>query len=419
VRNVLRVSAEEARRRIDLLVQRGEELLRSAQGVSGRADWEEWERAIERWQQTGKGALATTFEATDEADEFDSSATRGIYRQWGQSEDETFTYQVEALKRGLNTLESLKERLEFSHPVTEPVSAEAASADGNKIFVVHGRNVVARDAMFDFLRSIGLHPIDWSEAVKLTGKGAPYVGEILDAAFAEARAVVVLLTPDEVAQLRREYAFDGDEPDLLPTGQARPNVLFEAGMALGREPDRTVIVQLGDMRDFSDIAGRHTIRVSEGGQFREEIALRLETAGCPVDLSHDDWRETGDFAQPSPIDLASEAVLGSGVPQPTGDASVRVNASYSPRDKGVGVLSLTNRGSVDLYDLRIELPDKAGSSFQVFAQLPLEQLPVGETIGFLTARTFGPGADHFELSITARTSDGQQVATEAFVNLVT
>jgi predicted nucleotide-binding protein len=75
-----------------------------------------------------------------------------------------------------------------------------------KVFVVHGRNEAARSAIFTFLRAIGLDPIEWSKAVTMTGEGSPYPGQVLDAAFAAAQAIVVLLTPDDIAYLRPEYA---------------------------------------------------------------------------------------------------------------------------------------------------------------------------------------------------------------------
>ena len=79
------------------------------------------------------------------------------------------------------------------------------------------------------------------------------------------------------------------------SGQARPNVLFEAGMAMGRNEDRTVLVELGTLRPFSDVAGRHAIRFGDNSQCRQELAKRLETAGCPVNLDGTDWHTAGDF----------------------------------------------------------------------------------------------------------------------------
>ena len=56
---------------------------------------------------------------------------------------------------------------------------------GNTVFVVHGRNTLARDAMFALLRACALRPLEWSQALKLTKKGSPYVGDVLEAAFSE------------------------------------------------------------------------------------------------------------------------------------------------------------------------------------------------------------------------------------------
>ena len=168
--------------------------------------------------------------------------------------------------------------------------------DTREIFVVHGRNQAARSAMFQFLRSIGLHPLEWSEAVNYTGKPTPYIGEILNAAFSRAHAVVVLLTPDDEARLREPFRGSNEPPhETELTGQARPNVLFEAGMAMGRSQDRTIIVELGDLRPFSDVAGRYAIRLDKTSEKRQELAQRLQASGCPVNLDGTDWHSAGNF----------------------------------------------------------------------------------------------------------------------------
>ena len=126
--------------------------------------------------------------------------------------------------------------------------------DPGRIWVVHGRNTKARDAMFDFLRALGLNPIEWTEAIAWAERGAVSVGEVLDRGLDAAHAVVVLLTGDEMAYLRMEFASDHDKPlETTPAPQARPNVLFEAGMAFARYPDRTILVALGHTRSFSNI----------------------------------------------------------------------------------------------------------------------------------------------------------------------
>ncbi len=179
-----------------------------------------------------------------------------------------------------------------------PQSGQALRPPANtrEVFVVHGRNLAARDALFEFLRAVDLHPLEWSESVRATGKPTPYIGEILDVAFSRAHAVVVIFTPDDEARLREPLRVANDPPhETQLTGQARPNVLFEAGMAMARSQDRTVLIELGNLRPFSDIGGRHTVRLDNSSQQRQELAQRLEAAGCPVNREGKDWYSAGDF----------------------------------------------------------------------------------------------------------------------------
>jgi predicted nucleotide-binding protein len=176
---------------------------------------------------------------------------------------------------------------------------KTGKATPNKVFVVHGRDKAAKDAMFAFIRSLGVVPIEWNAAIAMSEKSAPYVGEILDAAFAKARAVVVLLTPDDLAQLRPDLVLPSDPPyERRQMGQARPNVLFECGMAFSSHPDRTVIVQLGNIRPFSDTVGRHAVHMSNEFAKRQELAIKLRNAGCDIEMDGSDWVRAGDFTDP-------------------------------------------------------------------------------------------------------------------------
>jgi predicted nucleotide-binding protein len=125
---------------------------------------------------------------------------------------------------------------------------------------VHGRNERVRKEFFDFLRALDLDPIEWSAALAATGKASPYVGEILDRAFQSAKAVIVLLTPDDEVKLSEELWSSQEKDDEKQFHlQARPNVLFEAGMSFGRDPDHTLLIDVGTVKAFSDIGGRHIL----------------------------------------------------------------------------------------------------------------------------------------------------------------
>ena len=213
-------------------------------------------------------------------------------------------------------------------------AASLQNGDKKKVFVVHGRNSAARDAIFSFLRSMSLQPIEWSEAVKFTGKTSPFIGDILDAAFGKAQAVVVLMTPDDVAYLNQRFVSNDDPPyESNPTPQARPNVLFEAGMAMGRYPDRTILVELGSVRPFSDIGGRHVVRINNTSQRRHDLADRLIAAGCDVNISGRDWHSEGDFEEC----IAFAAILGT----PNAGTFAANHTNSSEKDEAISTSTKT------------------------------------------------------------------------------
>jgi len=168
-----------------------------------------------------------------------------------------------------------------------------------KVFVVYGRNIAALKAMYEFLGALHLEPIEWEQARQLTGEPNPFIGRILEVALNHAQAVIVLLTGDDEARLRETYWGEYDRADeRMFTPQPRQNQIFEAGYAFGKFPKRTILVQFGGIRPFSDISGRYIIPNFTGTvKDRHDLKNSLKTTGCNLDDTGTHWLEAGDFAK--------------------------------------------------------------------------------------------------------------------------
>jgi predicted nucleotide-binding protein len=163
----------------------------------------------------------------------------------------------------------------------------------NTLFVVHGRDAPLNESMFAILRAMNLNPLEWSQAIAQAKGANPDVGHVIDTAMKKVQGVVVMFSPDEEARLKRKFRGHKD-PSALE-GQARLNVIFEAGLALGAHPKKTLLVQVGDTRPISDIAGKHMLKLSNSPTSRKELAQRLKKLGFKVNLDGTSWLTEGNF----------------------------------------------------------------------------------------------------------------------------
>jgi predicted nucleotide-binding protein len=182
------------------------------------------------------------------------------------------------------------------------ISPAPADEPGRRVFVVGGRDQQVRRLVFDLLRALGLRPQEWEALVAAAGSTAPSLLDVVDRGVSPdaVQAVVVLLTPDDVVSLHPELHGPREHDyEVTPRMQARPDVLIEAGMALARFRERTILVEFGvDLRPISDLGGINVIRFA-GTDLHEPVAKlagRLRLAGCPVDESGIDWRDPDRFA---------------------------------------------------------------------------------------------------------------------------
>jgi predicted nucleotide-binding protein len=215
----------------------------------------------------------------------------------------------------LTALQNARNQQPIRHPAASPApiaaaaiappamkrrAAPAGKASNKRkdaVFVVHGRDDNARKALSALLGSLHVYIVEWEKALALTKKGSPYIGEVIDAGFNHAQAIVVLLTPDDCAKLRKPLLKTTDAAfERKLTGQPRQNVTFEAGMAFGKYKDTTILVEVGKIRPMSDLTGVHTVRLTNAAAQRKLLVGKLKTVGVQLDDSGNDWLTVGDFS---------------------------------------------------------------------------------------------------------------------------
>ena len=166
-----------------------------------------------------------------------------------------------------------------------------------QVFVVHGRNEEAREEMDKFLNAVGVSPVLFGTIQARAG--SQFVADIVLDGIRQVDAVIVIFTPDEQSAL-----YDPRTGRLLaheePAGwrwQARPNVLFEAGVAYG-SGKHTILTTVGcDVQLFSDVGGMHFLQLDKDGSKRQ-LFDRLQQALGPLQPRRRDWEtsaEAGDF----------------------------------------------------------------------------------------------------------------------------
>ena len=168
-----------------------------------------------------------------------------------------------------------------SQTLGAPSEPATIQREANKVFVVHGRDMRRVTVIRQYLLHLGLYMMTWSEAVDLTGESQPHTYDVVRAGIAGSAAVLVIFSPDDLARIKDEYSEPSD-PDRVPHGQPRQNVLLEAGMAFAMSQQRTIFIKSAPTRDISDIAGFNWVKLNGEYDSRRDLKLRLTRAGAAV-----------------------------------------------------------------------------------------------------------------------------------------
>lgn len=164
---------------------------------------------------------------------------------------------------------SLEERLsEVGVPILGRLS-EMPEEISRKVFVVHGQDTGAREAVARFLERTGFEPIVLHEQANQ--------GRTIIEKFEEHSAVgfaVILLTPDDMGGI----AGGAMQP------RARQNVILELGYFIGRlGRDKVCALKSGDIEFPSDIFGVVWTAFDAGGGWKASLAKELQAAGFEID----------------------------------------------------------------------------------------------------------------------------------------
>lgn len=175
------------------------------------------------------------------------------------------------------------------------------------------------------------------------------------------------------------------------------------------------------MRSFSDVTGRHAIRLSNDVGHRQELATRLRTAGCAINLEGTDWHNVGDFTAPSPP--GGGLALGRRTPSTRTAKRLDFDAKYhsSGSSTHAGRLQIINRGTETAHDVHVTFPEGAALSFlQDTPAIP--KIPGGGRAVTVSAwnqgRFIGDSTylRSFDVKISARTDDGELFLQEVFLD---
>ncbi len=188
------------------------------------------------------------------------SLLRSMIEEVGEYWEDDTPRNGSAEQREPRTLAVL-DRTESSSPVTP------------EVFVVHGRNTDAKDAVARFLEHADLDPVVLSER---PGRGRTIIEK-----FEEHSSVgfaVVLMTPDDAGGLKDASA--ETEP------RARQNVIFELGFFIGRLGRGQVCALVkGEIEIPSNYSGVEYIDFDERGEWKRKLTQELRSAGFEIDAN--------------------------------------------------------------------------------------------------------------------------------------
>ena len=146
--------------------------------------------------------------------------------------------------------------------------------DKSKVFIVHGHDDAAKEAVARFVEKIGFEAIILHEQASSGKTIIEKIEEYTNVGFG-----IVLYTPCDVGALQGQ-----EKDDLKP--RARQNVVFEHGYLIGKIGRENVCALVkGDIETPNDISGVVYIKMEGEKEWKYKVADEMKESGYNVDLT--------------------------------------------------------------------------------------------------------------------------------------
>lgn len=163
----------------------------------------------------------------------------------------------------LNLLDEAIDFLDMSADAEEHTGEDVVK---NKIFIVHGHDAALKYQLSDWLRKIGVEPIILHEQAN---GGTSSILDKLER-YSDVDCAIALFTADDVGSEKGK--------ELQP--RARQNVVFEAGMFLGKLGKKRVIVLYEEgIESPGDLGGCVYIPADKYDGWKEKLRLEFDAMG--------------------------------------------------------------------------------------------------------------------------------------------
>lgn len=184
---------------------------------------------------------------------------------------------LDGLSTARATLQAMIEEIQTFWPDDAPPAPATPTPpplDSRKVFLVHGRDTAAKEAVARFLEHLDLRPIILSEQPN----GGKTIIEKYEREANNASYAVVLFTPDDIGGLQ-----SADEQQA----RARQNVIFELGYFAGRlGRERVCILTVPGVEIPSDIFGLGYVAFDASSDgWKIGLVKELKNAGFDIDAN--------------------------------------------------------------------------------------------------------------------------------------